>query len=201
MHYNNTSWNRFHFVAVISINLSVILFCSILKEIKIGKLWIMTFCHQTWRGLEFLYMYLWIFKFLLFLGLANNYFSCTAFFVNLYHTYAHIILLKICDNGSGGTRIFFFCGGHWGGKMRFWGGKNQKICRKWLILAIFFFWLGGGQVGGRASDGGGQMPPCPPPLMLPLGHNGTLHNQSGGTRTHPAMEGLHVKLSKSQLQP
>ena len=51
----------------------------------------------------------------------------------------------------------FFVGGHLGGKMRFWGGKNPKICQKWLILTIFFFW--GGQVGGRASN---WRPPCPP---------------------------------------
>ena len=46
------------------------------------------------------------------------------------------------------------------GQMRFWAGKNSKICRKLLILAIFFFWLGAS--GGRASDWG-KMPPCSPP--------------------------------------
>ena len=29
----------------------------------------------------------------------------------------------------------FCCGGHW-------GGKNEKICRKWLIFTIFSLWLG-----------------------------------------------------------
>ena len=53
----------------------------------------------------------------------------------------------------------FLWGGHRGGKMRFWGGKNPKICWKWLILAIFSFWWG--KVGGRSSDWVGQMPPCP----------------------------------------
>ena len=53
----------------------------------------------------------------------------------------------------------FFCGGHRGGKMRFWGGKNPKICRKWLILTIFSSdW---GASGGQSLQGG-QMPPCPP---------------------------------------
>ena len=63
---------------------------------------------------------------------------------------------------SGGTRIF--CGGgggHRGGKMRFWGSKNQKICQKWLILAIFPFWLGGGMWGAEPPVGG-QMPPMVP---------------------------------------
>ena len=57
--------------------------------------------------------------------------------------------------------FFFFCGGHRGGKMWFWGGKNPKICRKWLILAIFFFWLGG-QAGGQSFWRGGANAPMPP---------------------------------------
>ena len=62
---------------------------------------------------------------------------------------------------SGGTRFFFFfCGGHRGGKMRFWGGKNPKSCRKWLILAIFSS-DGEGASGGRASNWG-AFPPWPP---------------------------------------
>ena len=63
---------------------------------------------------------------------------------------------------SGGTRNFFFCGGHRGGKMWFWGGKKSKICRKWLILAIFFFWLGGKW--GAEPPTGGHLPPMPPSL-------------------------------------
>ena len=55
--------------------------------------------------------------------------------------------LKILAMASGGTRIF--CGGIEGGKMRFWGGKNPKICRKWLILAFFFLLSGGGHRGGQ----------------------------------------------------
>ena len=43
--------------------------------------------------------------------------------------------------------------GHWGDKMHFWGGKNTKICRKWLILV--FFLLTGGKWRFRAFDGGG----------------------------------------------
>ena len=64
-----------------------------------------------------------------------------------------------CHIGSCGTR--FFCGGQWGGKMRFWGGKNPKNYKNgWFWL--FFLLTGGKWGGGRASDGGGgQMPPCP----------------------------------------
>ena len=57
--------------------------------------------------------------------------------------------------------------GHRGGKIRFWGGKNSKKCRKWLILAIFFLLAGGGVAepstggGGRAFNWGGANPPCP----------------------------------------
>ena len=63
---------------------------------------------------------------------------------------------------------FFFLwggGGHRGGKMRFWGGKYPKICRKWLILAIFFL-LTGGKWGAEPPTGG-HLPPMPP-LMSPL---------------------------------
>ena len=63
---------------------------------------------------------------------------------------------------SGGTRIFLWGGGHRGGKMRFWGSKNQKICQKWLILAIFPFWLGG-HVGAEPPMGGGANAPHGPP--------------------------------------
>ena len=66
---------------------------------------------------------------------------------------------------SGDTRIF--CGGHRGGKMRFWWGKNQKICPKLLILAIFSFWWGR-QGGAEPLTGGGANAPMPP-LIPPLG--------------------------------
>ena len=63
---------------------------------------------------------------------------------------------------SGGTRIF--CGGIEGEKWDSEGANIQKICRKWLILAIFFFWRGGG----GASEGkqnlrlrGGNVPMPP----------------------------------------
>ena len=62
--------------------------------------------------------------------------------------------------------------------MRFWEGKNPKICQKWLILTIF---LGGGGGGGkwrgRASDGGwgafAHHAPLMPPMLI-----GTLTLQS-----------------------
>ena len=50
-----------------------------------------------------------------------------------------------------------FCGGHRGGKMRIWGGKNVKISWKWLILAVFFF--GGGKWGQSLRL---KCHPCPP---------------------------------------
>ena len=54
----------------------------------------------------------------------------------------------------------FFCGGHRGGKMWFWGGKKSKICRTWLILAIFFFWLGS-KWGGQSLRRGAFAPHTP----------------------------------------
>ena len=60
----------------------------------------------------------------------------------------------------------FFCGGHRGGKMRFWGGKNPKICRKWLMLAIFFFWRGASGGGAEPPTGGAFPPPPVPPPPL-----------------------------------
>ena len=80
-----------------------------------------------------------------------------SYLIHLSHPQTSVLLFLPC---SGGTRNFFVGGGHRGGKMRFWGGKNPKICRKWLILAIFFFWLGGKVGGGRASDWG-HLPPMP----------------------------------------
>ena len=75
---------------------------------------------------------------------------------------------------SGGTRIFFFCGGYWGGKMCYQGGKNPKICQKWLIWAIFFFWWGGGKWGKSLWLGGRECPMPPTPWCChwcPLGVN------------------------------
>ena len=55
------------------------------------------------------------------------------------------------------------------GKMQFWGGKNPKICRKWLILAIFSSdWGKWGE--GRASDLWANAP-MPPPLDASTEHN------------------------------
>ena len=54
-----------------------------------------------------------------------------------------------------------FLWGHRGGKKQFWGGKNQKICKKWLILATFSFWLGG-MWGQSLRLGGGANAPMPP---------------------------------------
>ena len=51
-------------------------------------------------------------------------------------------------NSTDGTRNFWR--GASRGKLRFWGGKNPKICRKWLILAIFS--SDGGQVGGGGAE-------------------------------------------------
>ena len=94
--------------------------------------------------------------------LCHSYVNCAFYLDNnciFMYTNAKYGILRL-NIHSGGTRIF--CGGHRGGKMRFWGGKNPKICRKWLILAIFFFWLG--ESGGQSLWlGGGQMPRCPPP--------------------------------------
>ena len=53
--------------------------------------------------------------------------------------------------------------------MSFWGGKNQKLCRKWLIFdksifAIVFFFWGGGSLLEKIS-------PCPPwGLLCPSWH-------------------------------
>ena len=57
----------------------------------------------------------------------------------------------------------FFCRGHRRGKMWFWGGKNSKFCRKWLIWAIFSSDGGGGKWGTEPPTGGGGMPHAPPP--------------------------------------
>ena len=84
---------------------------------------------------------------------------------------------------SGGTRNFFV-GGHRGGKMQFWGGKNPNICQKWLILTIFFL-LTGGVSGGAEPPTGGHFPPMPP-LMPPLGSLKVSFPMNGGgglTRT------------------
>ena len=59
----------------------------------------------------------------------------------------------------------YFCREHWGDKMRFWGGKNPKICRKWLIFA--FFSSNWRESGGRASDRGEGNTPYAPPLWMP----------------------------------
>ena len=62
----------------------------------------------------------------------------------------------------------FFCGGASRGQNSILKGQNPKICRKWLILAIFFSdW--GGKWGGAESPTGAFAPPPMPPLMLPLG--------------------------------
>ena len=53
-----------------------------------------------------------------------------------------------------------FVGRHRGGKMRFWRGKNPKICRKWLILAILSS-NGGGEWGKSLRLGGGKCPYAP----------------------------------------
>ena len=72
--------------------------------------------------------------------------------------------------------FFFFVGGHQGGKMRFWRGKNPKNYRKWLILAIFFSDWGanGGQTRQSLGRGGGGMPHAPlmPPLLGGLTQKG-----------------------------
>ena len=66
----------------------------------------------------------------------------------------------------GGTRNFFV--GASRGKMRFWGGKNPKICQELilLILAIYFFWRGKVQ---SLTGGGGNSPMPPPPLDAATG--------------------------------
>ena len=78
------------------------------------------------------------------------------------------------------------------GKMHFWGGKNPKICWKWLIFAIFFFKWGWGireGSGGTASNGGGGKCTLMFPLLIciyEVKSNGTERHTdplaSGGTR-------------------
>ena len=69
----------------------------------------------------------------------------------------------------------FFRGGI-EGKMRFWGGKNPKICQKWLSWT--FFSSDWGASGGQSLRWGGEK--CPmPPLMPPLLRcNSTIHNDA-----------------------
>ena len=83
---------------------------------------------------------------------------------------------------SGGTTIFFV-EGHWGGKMRVWGGKNPNICQNGWFLPFFHFNWGGkwGQSLRR-----GDAPSCPP-LMSPLCKSD--NHIDGGT------QGLHLSRS------
>ena len=54
-------------------------------------------------------------------------------------------------SGSVAAPEIFFVVGHRGGKMRFWGAKNQKKLPK---MADFGHFSGGGASGGRAPDWG-----------------------------------------------
>ena len=74
--------------------------------------------------------------------------------------------IKLGMKGSSGTRIFLFL---WGGiereKMWFRGSKNPKICRKWLIFAIFVWGANGA---GAVASIGGDWENAHAPLMLSL---------------------------------
>ena len=62
-----------------------------------------------------------------------------------------------------------FCrGGHWGGIMHFWGDKNQKNCRKWLMFAFFSF----NGVRGAEPPTGGKCPPWCCHCLLPFPDEG-----------------------------
>ena len=84
----------------------------------------------------------------------------------------------------------FFCGGHRGGKMRFWGGKNQKRCLQRLILSNFPLW-GGGKWRGAEPPTGGKSPM--PPLMPPLYFDVKVHDFKQANK-HKLFQ--HVQASK-----
>ena len=47
-----------------------------------------------------------------------------------FFSFTEIACLLFIDLNVAAPEIF--CGGHWGGKMCYWGGKNPKICQKRL---------------------------------------------------------------------
>ena len=77
-----------------------------------------------------------------------------------------LILSFTCPVAAPEFFFLFFLWGHRGGKMRFWGGKNPKICRKWLTLATFFLLTGGGAEPPTGGWANAPMTPLMPQLTV-----------------------------------
>ena len=108
-----------------------------------------------------------------------------------------VLCYMYMHTSSGGTRNFLW-GGHRGGKMWFWGGKNPKTCRKWLILAIFSSDRGG-QVGAEPPTGGRKCPDAATAYVeiCRVGYGLTVHFS---TRSFLSFYYLHVFLQHKKFK-